>query len=532
MAAGGITQRRIIVGAALCVLAFTLVGIRLVDVTLFSGSQARSGGVRALIGRADLIDRNGELIARDLPVQDLYAKPHALWDKDQAAHDLALATGASEARLRRVLKTDHNYALIARRLSPGAQERVMRLGLPGLEFERGSKRFYPDGRMTAQVLGVTDPDGHGVSGLELGLDKQVYAQGEPVALSLDMRVQYVLAHEVAAAHEKFKTRSAGGVVLDVNTGEILGMVSMPDFDPNLRGLKDGDSTRNIMTQDLYELGSVFKIITFAKAIDAGLTTPDEILPINRNFKIGRHVIGEAEALPPMMAVRDVLAQSSNIGTSQIALRIGGEGERDFLMRMGLMHELHSELPETARPLTPRQWGEIETATVGFGHGISVTPLSFAIAAASVVNGGHKITPTFLKKEGPVVQGPQVIAPRTSATMREMMRYIVTNGTGKKAEVPGYFVMGKTGSAEKPGPRGGYQERKLITSFVAAFPADKPRYLVYVMLDEPHGNAETFGLALAGWTAAPTAGKVIARIAPILNVPKQPVPVKVASGGSS
>ena len=188
MAATGITQRRIIVGAALSVLAFTLVGIRLADVTLFSGTDAVAGHVRAIIGRADLVDRNGELIARDLPVQDLYARPHALWDKAQAARDLSVATGASETRLRRVLNSAHNYALIARRLSPDAQDRVMRLGLPGLEFERGSKRFYPDGRMTAQVLGVTDPDGRGVSGLELGLDNKVYAQDKPVALSLDMRV--------------------------------------------------------------------------------------------------------------------------------------------------------------------------------------------------------------------------------------------------------------------------------------------------------------------------------------------------------
>src|SRR5476651_2094674 len=265
-------QRRIVIGAFLCVAAFALVGIRLVHVTLL---KSLDGGHAAVVvtARADLTDRNGELLARDLPVKDLYARPHVFWDKDQAAHDLAAATGADESRLREGFdNAKHPYVLVARQLTPDAQARVMHLGLPGLEFEAGAKRYYPDGRAAAQLLGVTDPDNNGLSGLELGLQDRLHAAadkdtGAGVATSIDMRVQYILAHEVEQARETFTAHAAGGIVMDVNTGEIIAMISTPDFDPNARHLASGDSTRNIMAQDTYELGSVFKVFTFALGLE-------------------------------------------------------------------------------------------------------------------------------------------------------------------------------------------------------------------------------------------------------------------------
>ena len=401
---------------------------------------------------------------------------------------------------------------------------MKRLGLPGLEYEPGSKRYYPDGRMTAQVLGVTDTDGKGVSGLELGLDPKLHAEqrGSSVATSLDMRVQFILAHETQASLTEFGARAAGGLVMDVRTGEILALVSLPDFDPNARAFGEGDSTRNIMAQDVYELGSVFKIFSFALAMQDHTIRLDEQLPIGNGLKIGKFTIHEAEHMPATLAARDVLAQSSNIGTAQIAMRSGSDRQRAFLRKMGLLAPVRSELPESARPLYPAYWGTIETATIGFGHGISVSPLAFAAAAASVVNGGRQVTPTFLKHPADA-RGEQVISPETSATMRELLRYVVTNGSGKKADVPGYDVGGKTGSAEKVGPHGKYSH-KLVTSFCGVFPIEDPRYLVFVMLDEPHGIKATSGFALAGYTAAPLAGQVISRIAPLLGVPMKPVAV--------
>jgi cell division protein FtsI (penicillin-binding protein 3) len=278
-----------------------------------------------------------------------------------------------------------------------------------------------------------------------------------------------------------------------------------------------------MVQDIYELGSVFKIFSFAMALE-NHTIPDldEQIPIGNGYKIGKYTIHEAERMPATLAVRDVLAQSSNIGTAEIALRSGAARQHAFLTRMGLLSPIKSELPEAARPLYPSNCGPIETATIGFGHGISVSPLAFVAAAAAVVNGGRRVEPTFLKRSADA-RGEQLVSPATSATMRELLRYVVTNGTGKKADAPGYDVGGKTGSAEKAGPHG-YQAHKLVTSFCGVFPIDDPRYLVFVLLDEPHGTKATSGFALAGYTAAPLAGHVIARIAPLLGVLMKPVTV--------
>jgi cell division protein FtsI (penicillin-binding protein 3) len=529
-------QRRIVIGAGMCVVAFALVGLRLVDVTLLSGASAARGSNHVTVARADLTDRNGELLARDLPVKDLYARPKEFWDKAEAARWLAQASGASEERLLRGFNTAKSpYVLVARQITPDIEARVMKLGLPGLEFEHSAKRYYPDGRVTAQLVGMTDPDNNGVSGLELGLQDRLQkaaARGDAaVATSIDARVQFILAHEIAEARKTFSAKAAGGIVMDVKTGEIIAMTSQPDFDPNQRGLSGEDSRRNMMAQDVYELGSIFKVFAFTLALEDRTIHLDEVLPIGRSFKIGRHSIGESHRMPATMAARDVLAESSNIGTAQIALRSGGARQREFLTSMGLLSPVKSELPESARPLYPRtQWGAIETATVGFGHGVGVSPLSFTTAFAMVVNGGRRIVPTFVKQEaGTDNRGEQVIKPQTSAAMRDLLRYVVTNGTGGNADAIGYDVGGKTGSAEMPGPRGGYIKNALMTSFAAVFPAHDPRYVVMVLMAQPQGIKQSFGFRTAGYTAAPQTGRVIARIAPLLGVPHVAPPTKLADG---
>jgi cell division protein FtsI (penicillin-binding protein 3) len=518
-------QRRIIIAAGFCVMAFALIGVRLVDVGVLKVSGASSPTTGQVpLTRADLLDRNGAVLARDLPVGDLYARPHVFEDREYAARTLAAVTGVSAARLERAFATSHNYVLVARQLVPDVQERVLQLGLPGLEFEPAMKRYYPEGIAAVQVLGATDPDDQGVGGLELGLDRELRnAQaGSGVALSLDMRVQFALAHEVEEAREHFGARAAGGIVMNVNTGEVLAMASLPDAPGEQIGIMSVDPRRNRMAQDVYELGSVFKMFTFALAMEDHTVRLDEVFRIGSGYRLGRYVIHDAERLPPTLTARDVLAQSSNVGTAQIALRSGPARQREFLAQLGLLSRLRTELPETAAPLVPRNWGQVETATIGFGHGISVAPLSFVTAVAAVVNGGRRIVPTFLKQEQDA-RGEQLIKPETSATMRELLRYVVTNGTGKKADVLGYNVGGKTGSAEKVSGRG-YVAHRLLTSFCAVFPIDDPKYLVFVMLDEPHGRKDTFGLALAGFTAAPLAGRVIARIAPMLGMPTTFAPV--------
>jgi len=527
-------QRRIVLAAGFCVMAFALIGVRLIDVGVLKGQitgAAPPANEQSQLIRADLVDRNGTVLARDLPVSDLYARPHVFSNPRAAARALAQTAGVRVDHLEKAFDSSHNYVLVARQLVPDVRARIVQLGLPGLEFEPAAKRYYPEGLAAVQVLGTTDMDDTGVDGLELGLDRTLsHANpGSSVALSLDMRVQYALAHEVEQARETFTARAAGGIVLDVRTGEILAMASLPDM-PGEKGANSAqDARRNRMAQDVYELGSVFKLFTFALAVEDHTVRLDEVFRIGGGFRLGRYTIHDAEHMPATLTARDVLAKSSNAGTAQIALRSGPERQRAFLARMGLLGSVHSELPETASPLVPRHWGEIETATIGFGHGISVTPLSFVTAAAALVNGGRRIVPTFLKQSEDA-RGEQLISPETSATMRGLLRYVVTNGTGKKADVAGYDVGGKTGSAEKVAGRG-YVAHRLLTSFCAVFPIENPHYLVFVMLDEPHGTKETYNLALAGYTAAPLAGRVIARIAPMLGMPTT-VPVTVPTKESS
>jgi cell division protein FtsI (penicillin-binding protein 3) len=378
------------------------------------------------------------------------------------------------------------------------------------------------GDAAGQVLGTTETfsGGRGIAGVEKGLNDQL-ASGQPVQLALDTRIQYTLASALDAARAKYNAKAAGGIVMNVNTGEILGMASLPDGTSDLSegdGTAGANPTRNRMLRDVYELGSVFKIFAFTLAMQDHTTRLDESFPIGGGYRIGRYTIHDAERMPATLTAREILAQSSNAGTAQIALRSGPDRQQAFLRSLGLLSRVRTEDPEGAKPLFPRHWGLTETATVGFGHGISVSPLAFVTAAAMVVNGGRRITPTFLKRSDDA-RGEQVISPEASATMRQLLRYVVTNGTGKLADIPGYNVGGKTGSAEKS-DHGRYVAHKLLTSFCAVFPIDDPRYIVFVLLDEPHGPKASGVMALAGHTAAPLAGRVVAKIAPMLEMPTQ------------
>ncbi|MGA9797127.1 MAG: penicillin-binding protein 2 [Rhizomicrobium sp.] len=511
------TQRRISIAGFFCVMAFALIGARLTDLTLLKAKLAKpvASAPVASLGRADIVDRNGQLLARDLPVSDFYLAPAAFKNKPSAATELAAASGIGKARIERLLASRFRHVLVARQLPPETVARLDALKLAGLQFVPAMKRYYPLGNEAAQVIGSTDMDDNGVDGLEKGLDRRLRSMpaNQPVTLSLDMRVQYALAQEVEAAREQFSAKVAGGIVMNVNTGEILAMASLPNTGDGT-GLQD--PRRNHMATDDYELGSVFKIFTFTMAMQDHTTRLDEMFPIGAGYRIGKYTIHDAEHMPAMLAARDILALSSNPGAAQIGLRSGPVRQHQFLGELGLLAPVHTELAEARGPMVPHDWGQIQTATISFGHGISVTPLSFVTAASIVVNGGRRIVPTFLKHDADA-RGAQVISPETSATMRGLLRYVVTNGTGKSADVPGYDVGGKTGSAEVV-EHGRYVAHKLLTSFCAVFPIDNPRYLVFVMLDEPGGAHASGVMALAGHTAAPLAGRVIARVAPILELP--------------
>lgn len=512
----GLLRGRIAVAALISAVGFSVVAARLVDVMVFSAGPVRNVSTLLPVPeRADIVDRNGALIARDLPVSDLYASPAAFWDTAEAAHQLAGATGADERRLAAGFEPQKGYILVQRGLTPDQRDSVMRLGLPGLDFIDGHKRFYPSGRTVAHAIGQVDTDDNGVSGLELGLERRLRQQGDAVMLSLDMRVQYALEHEAADAMRSFHARAAGGIVMNVRTGEIWALASLPDYEPNLRKLQPGDSIRNRMTQDVYELGSIFKIFAFTEAVEEKTVNLDEPFQVGHPYRLGHYLIHDFEHLGPLLPAAMVFAKSSNIGTAQIELRSGPEKQKPFLRKLGLLQPLKTELPEMASPLYPRHWEVVEAATIAYGHGISVNPLTFAAAAATIVNGGTLIRPTFLKHPE-VQQGERVISEETSRTMRQLLRLVVTDGTGTKADVPGYDVGGKTGTAEKA-LNGSYAHHLLISSFCGVFPIDDPQFLVFLMLDEPHGNRESGGFATGGETAAPAVGRIIARIAPLLGM---------------
>ena len=522
-------RHRLLLIAVLFVLANFVVGLRLVDVTVIGDGfeprfAAAAAGVRkAQFQRADVFDRNGVLLASNLPTASLSADPAKLLNAAEAAARLSGALpGLDRAALQRRLESPRRFVWIKRNLTPAQQVRVNRLGLPGVAFHRAERRVYPLGRAFAHVVGFVDIDNRGIAGIEKTFDEELRGVREgpaaPVYLSVDARFQHVLREELAQGMQTFQAAGAAGVILDAATGEVLAMVSLPDFDPNDPSQRDGDARFNRASLGAYEMGSTFKVFTVAMALDAGVVTLSDGYDASEPIHIAGFVIRDYKPEKRWLSVPEIFVHSSNIGAAKMALDIGAERQRAFLSRVGLLDPAGVELPEVATPLTPSPWREINTMTIGFGHGVAVSPLQLAAAVAGIVNGGVFHAPTVVKRApGDPSLGWRVVTPRTSKLLRGLMRLVVAEGTGGKAAVPGYLVGGKTGTAEKTGARG-YRREALVSSFVAAFPIDDPRYVVLVLYDEPKGTAATFNYATGGWTAAPTVARVIARVGPMAGIP--------------
>jgi cell division protein FtsI (penicillin-binding protein 3) len=393
-----------------------------------------------------------------------------------------------------------------------------------LGFRREPRRVYPHGRLAAHALGYVDTDNHGLAGVERGLDGKISDPrrlDQPVTLSIDVRVQHALQDELLRAMETFQAVGAVGVVMNVNTGEIAALASLPDYDPNDPLASPAETRFNKTTLGVYEMGSTFKTFTTAMVLDAGKATLKTTYDARRPMTFGRFKISDFYAQNRVMTTGEVFEHSSNIGSARMALSVGREGHRAFLGKLGLLQPMPFEVAETGRPMLPQRWGDLQSVTISYGHGIAVNPVQVAAATSAMVNGGILYQPTLLKiASGETPKGARVIKAETSDTVRTLMRLVVEKGTGGRADVPGYPVGGKTGTAEKP-KAGGYSETALLTSFVGVFPALKPQYLTLVILDEPKPTKDTFGYATAGWNAAPTTSKIVARIAPLLNVAPTP-----------
>jgi cell division protein FtsI (penicillin-binding protein 3) len=481
--------------------------------------------------RPDIIDRNGVLLATDVAVASLYADPSKIIDVDEAVELLTATVPDLDAReLRRKLTLPRrNFIWLKRQVSPEERDAVYNLGIPGVGYINERRRVYPQGRLASHVVGYVDVDTKGIAGIEKYLDDQgaLYTasladpaehRSEPAQMSIDIRVQAAMEDEVNKAIARFRAIGGGGIVLDINTGEVIAMVSLPDFNPNQEKKTFTRDMQNRMTAGVYELGSVIKAVTFAMALDYGTATLNSSYDARFPLVIGNARIHDYHAKRAVLSVPEIFINSSNIGTAKMALEVGTERHQEFLRKVGLFERLQTELPESARPLLPRHWSKLATATAAFGHGFAVQPLQGVAVVAGLLNGGHLMTPTLLKRsrEEAMAMAQTVIKPSTSDTLRYLFRLNATDGTAAKADVIGYRVGGKTGTAEKV-VNGRYVPDKLLNSFIGAFPMDDPRYLILVMLDEPKPTPETYGFATAGWTAVPTAYKIIERIAPMLGV---------------
>ncbi|MGH6804840.1 MAG: peptidoglycan D,D-transpeptidase FtsI family protein [Methyloceanibacter sp.] len=505
-------------------LGFILIGGRLVTLG-FAGTGPSSGGlydISSTVHRPDIFDRSGRLLATDIKGATLYADPQRVIDVDELAEQIGSVLPDVNARdLRSRLKAGGRFVRIKRELTPKQQAEIHELGLPGLAFIDEYRRVYPMGATASHVVGLVDVDNKGLAGIEKFIDDNpqlTMAGDEAVTLSLDLGVQHVLREELGRAVATYRAKAAAGIVIDVHSGEVVALVSLPDYDPNRREQALDKDRLNRIGFGVYEMGSVFKVFTVAGVLDSGLASLRSSYDASSPIHYASFTIDDFHGKRRRLSVPEVFIYSSNIGAAKMALDMGVDRHRAFLKKLGLLSRVPTELGDSAAPIVPAHWQKLNTMTIAFGHGLSVTPLQLAAASLPLVNGGIAVPPTFLlrSREEGMGAGTRVLKRDTSVSMLKLMRLNVLKGTAKRAEAEGYRVGGKTGTAEKV-VGGRYSTSTLLTSFLAAFPTDAPEYVVLVMLDEPQRVAESSNHATAGVNAAPTAGKIIARIAPILGV---------------
>lgn len=532
-------EGRLVVLAGLFLCAFAVVGLRMGSLAASEPSEPRASapGAPIIAARADILDRRGRVLATNLATRALYAQPRMMIDPAHAARELArIFPDLDEARLLKDFTSARKFLWIKKKISPEQQQAVHDIGEPGLLFGPRDMRLYPNGALMAHVLGgagfgregVNAAEVVGVAGVEKYFDARLRDPGRadtPLVLSLDLSVQAAVEDVLSGGMKLVGAKGAAAVLLEARTGEIVAMASLPDFDPNNRprpltaGSAADSPLFNRAVQGVYELGSTFKIFAATQAVDLGLVSPETMIDTKGPMRVAGYTIGEFRNKNyGELSVTDVIVHSSNRGTAKLALMVGPERQRAFLEALGLTAPTPVELVEAAgaRPQMPPRWGKLSTVTVSYGHGIAVSPLQLAGAYASVVTGA-RVTPTLVHQSAPA-PAPALIAPQTARAARQMLREVVRRGTASFAEVPGYDVGGKTGTADKPREQGGgYYPDKVIATFASVFPASDPAYVLVVMLDEPEIEAAGEIRRTAGWTAVPVAAEIIRRVAPLMGL---------------
>jgi cell division protein FtsI (penicillin-binding protein 3) len=528
----GARIRMVMIGVGV---AYAVLGVKLVvlGVSHDPPQTLKEAADQAVSGaRPDLLDRNGEILATDVKTMSVFAEPNRIIDKDEAVELITAVLPDVDAKeLRERLGSKKGFVWIKRQVTAKEQAEIFHLGLPGVGFLPENKRIYPNGPIGAHVLGYVDKDNIGIAGMEKYLDEQSLTDPhvpgfvvdpeslKPVRLSLDLKVTHALRDELVAGMEHWKAKAAAGAIMDVNTGEVIALESLPDYDPNTPIDAHDPSKINRINVGVYEMGSTFKALSIAMALDSGKVNLGSRIDARESLRYGRFTIHDFHATHRILSVPEVFTHSSNIGTARMALMVGVEGHKAFLKKMGQLDRLHTELPENAEPLVPKHWSELNTMTIAFGQGLNVAPLQALMAVSALVNGGHIMPPTFLPRsqEDADKVSHRVVSEQTSESMRYLMRSNATHGSASFANIPGYYVGGKTGTADKI-IHGHYSQDRVFTTFMAVMPADKPKYLYLAIYDDPQAAPGDYGYHTAAWNAGRTTGALIRRVQPLQGVP--------------
>lgn len=519
-------RTRIMFSGACCLIIFLVISYRLADVMIMSQYRqmpAKTFNQEEIIQKADIVDRNGELLATSLTTASCYADPSVVIDIEETANKLSKIQGMPSAEKIKQKLSDKNkhFVWVMRHVIPGLQEKVMDLGLPGIKFQKDYKRIYIHGNLFSHTIGYTDIDGAGMCGLERQFSdelKQHGLSGKRLVTTLDLRLQSIVHEEISNAIKKYSAQGGNGILMRTN-GEVLAMVSLPDYDPNdLKHVKI-ENMFNRNTLGVFEQGSIMKILNVAIALDSGYANPGSIFDATEPIRIGRFKITDFKGKHRPLTLTEAFVYSSNIASAKMAQMFGAKVQREYMSKLGMLGTPEIELPERGHAIVPAYWQDITCMTISYGYGLASTPLQTLTAVTSIVNEGIKVSPTLLlRKSQDNSTEERIVSRETSTLVREMMRAVVCYGTGKKADMPGISIIGKTGTAYKLKGRsyGSDGNRQRITTFIGGFPKDKPQYMLLISLDDPKATSETCGYATAGWNIAPTAHKIFERIIPILN----------------
>lgn len=514
-----IAKSRVILAISMFVAFSALLIARLVYVMVFNNHNIIKNfndSFHFAVCRADIVDRNDVIVATSLPTVSSYAVPYEIIDKKDASEKLSkIFPDLKYENLFEKLSGEKKFIWIKRNLSPHQQQLVLEQGIPGVYFLKTERRVYPDKNLLSHVIGGTDIDNVGIAGVEKVFDEELTNSSSPLKLSLDLRVQYAAREELEKGIEEFSAVAGAVIVMDIKTGEIIALSVLPDFDPNKNANPDDKNRFNLATSSAIEPGSSAKIFNTAMALDSGKISPFTMFDARFPIKIGRFTVHDFKGKGAFLSVEEILKYSSNIGSAKIALFLGAQHQKKFFEKVGLLDKISCELSESQKPLYPKKWTEVSAITISYGHSIALSPLQMITVCSGMLNNGYLNKPTILKRNAPSI-GKKIISSKTSKQLQALLRIDVLEGTNKFANVEGYLVGGKTGTAEKL-KNGKYVKNANYTSFVGAFPMTDPKYNIYIILDEPKATSKTYGYATAGWNAAPIASRIIKRIGPILNV---------------